>query len=255
MARSKVINGATVEILIDNSWADVRRTRNCGRISKPLADGAQDGGDRAFRLGFGLRNPVLGERDRSEQRAAPRPEVLRRELLAQIFLDVVVQAFSAQAAEAAVAVSIAEETASSPDREQLTDGVGELLVDEGGADERPVLAAKAEGDSATANADVSLLERGDPEGSELLRVALVADAKPAEVDQADRNRRRPLEGQRLELHVLGHCKAELRQLLGEPDQLVELRLLLLGSKVRVVQVLHPARLVDPRGLELCAGPR
>jgi hypothetical protein len=50
--------------------------------------------------------------------------------------------------------------------------------------------------------------------------------KPAEVDQAHGDRSRPFEAERLLLDVLGHRLPQARKVLGEADELVELRLLL-----------------------------
>jgi hypothetical protein len=52
--------------------------------------------------------------------------------------------------------------------------------------------------------------------------------------------------------VFAHRLAQLRQPLGEADQLVVLRLLLLRAKGRVVEVLLAARGIDARSLQLRA---
>ena len=88
-----------------------------------------------------------------------------------------------------------------------------------------------------------------------LRVAVGADAEPAEVDQAHGHRADPLTVVRLALHVLGHRLAQPGQPLGEEHEPVVLRLLLLSAKVGVVEVLAPARLVDARRLQLRVRPR
>src|SRR4051812_43815247 len=104
-----------------------------------------------------------------------------------------------------------------------------------------MLAAKSKGDPAAAHPHVTLAQSRDPVRAKALRVALVTDAKPAEIDQPDRDGCSPFERQRLELDVLGHHGAQLGQPLTEEDQLVELRLLLLCAELRVVEVLHAAR--------------
>ena len=51
----------------------------------------------------------------------------------------------------------------------------------------------------------------------------------------------------------GHRLPQIRKLLAEPDQLLELRGLLPRAKLRVVEVLQPPRAVEPGRLQL--GPR
>ena len=87
------------------------------------------------------------------------------------------------------------------------------------------------------------------------RQLVVADPEPTQVDQPNRDRGRPLEGQRLELDVLRHRRAQLREMLAEADQLVVLGLLLARAEVGVVEVLPPAGLVDAGRLELRSGTR
>ena len=50
--------------------------------------------------------------------------------------------------------------------------------------------------------------------------------------------------------VLAHRLPQVGQPLGEADEVVELRLLLLRPELRVVQVLAPAGAIDPGRLEL-----
>ncbi len=52
------------------------------------------------------------------------------------------------------------------------------------------------------------------------------------------------------VHVLDHRGTEVGQALGEPNQAIELRLLLLGAEICVVQVLAPPRRVDTGCLQL-----
>jgi hypothetical protein len=58
MTWPKVINRSSVEILLDDSRADMRRARNCGRIPEALADAPHHRRDHAFRLGFRLGDAV-----------------------------------------------------------------------------------------------------------------------------------------------------------------------------------------------------
>ena len=58
--------------------------------------------------------------------------------------------------------------------------------------------------------------------------------------------------QRIELHVLGHRPADVRQALGEEHELVVLRLLLARPILGVVQVLPTPRRVGPGRLQLRA---
>src|SRR5215210_4222650 len=252
MPRAEILDRSPVEILLHDRGAYVRGARHRRRIAEPLADNAHDGCDRSLLLGRGLCVLALRERDRRDERPAPGAEVLRRELLAHVLADVLVQAARAEIHELVV-VAVAEEALSSGRNEELLHRRRELRVDEHRATQDSMLRPEAERDAAAAHADMALAERRDPERLVALRVALVADTEPPGVDQPHRNRRRPFEAQRLPLHVLRHRRAKLRKTLGETDELVELRLLLAGAELRVVEVLAAPRLVRSGRLELRAG--
>src|SRR6185312_16005326 len=110
-------------------------------------------------------------------------------------------------------------------------------------------------DPAAAYRDVALPERRDPERPRRARIALGADAEPAEIDQPKRERAHPVRRQRLSTQVLRHRLAQVGEALGEANELVEFLLLLARPEVGVVQVLAPAGLVDSGRLELRAPPR
>ena len=82
------------------------------------------------------------------------------------------------------------------------------------------------------------------------RVALGADAEPAEIDEPNRERARPFGIERLARHVLAHRLPQIRKPLRKADEPVELLLLLLGAKLRVVEVLAPSGSIDAGCLEL-----
>jgi hypothetical protein len=100
---------------------------------------------------------------------------------------------------------------------------------------------------------VGLAQGGDPIGARFTRVALGADAEPAGIDQPRRERGDAEQIERVVRQVLGGRGAKVRKPLGEANQPVELRLLLLSPKVRVVQVLPTAGGVDPGRLQLRTG--
>src|SRR5205823_7539603 len=96
---------------------------------------------------------------------------------------------------------------------------------------------------------VVLAQRRDPEGTRFLRVTLGADAEPAGVDETRCDRGHTLAVQHVVVHVLRHSCTQVRKALREADQPVELRLLLLSPKRRVVQVLPASGRVDAGGLQ------
>src|SRR4029077_10005148 len=98
-------------------------------------------------------------------------EVLGRELLAEMLADVLVQPPCAEVDELAV-VLVAKQPPAAGHGEQLLDRGGQLLVREHRSAEDTVLGAEAKRDLAPAHLDVSLAQRGDPERSVRLRVAL-----------------------------------------------------------------------------------
>src|SRR2546421_1652519 len=93
-------------------------------------------------------------------------------------------------------------------------------------------------------------QRRDPVGARTADVPVRADAKPAQVDQTESDRRDTLAVELLLVEMLRHGRPQLGKLLGEADQLVVLRLLLCRSEIGVVEVLLPPGLVEPGRLEL-----
>src|SRR5689334_1536352 len=98
MARTKVLDRSSIEILLHDRRSDVRGAADRRRVPELLRDEAHDCGDLALLRRRRLREPgvrrTLGEVNRRKQRPAPRPKVLRGELLAEIELDVVVEPFA-----------------------------------------------------------------------------------------------------------------------------------------------------------------
>ena len=228
---------------------DVAFPADGGRVSEALGYALDRLYHVLFRLGFGAEDANLFQGHRRKHRPCPGAEVLRRELLAHVLLDVVIQPPAGETAEP-VAVAVAEEPPPARRLEQLAHRLGELLVDDRRSDEDSVLGAETKADSLAVNTHVVLAQGRDPERPKALRVALVADSEPAQVDQPHRQRSGPFRLQRVETHVRRHRGAQIRELLGEAHQLVELRLLLPGAKLGVVEVLQPPRAVAPGRLQL-----
>src|SRR6266571_5346034 len=181
MVWPEIVDRSSVEILLDDRRADVRGTRYGRRISQPLADEPHHRRDAAPRLRRILGQIVLGERDRGDDRTAPGAEVLSGELVSAIGADVLVQLASVEIAE--LALELVPEDARPRQLQQLAHRVGELLVDDRAPHPDPVLAAILEGDARAADAHMALAQRRDPERPRRLRIAVGADAEPAEIDQ------------------------------------------------------------------------
>src|SRR5579884_2650268 len=257
MPRPEILERSPLEILVDDRGAHVGGARHRGRIAEVLRDTSHHRGDGPSRRSLGFGNPVaadpLGEVERGEERPAPRPEILRGEPVAEVDLHVVVQPLRGEVPDL-VLPAVAED-ARTRQLQELTHRCRELVVDDRPAYLDLVLAAERDRDPISAHVDVTARDRRDPVGVRLADVALVADAKPALVDEAQRNRRHALTVEHVLVHVLGHRLAERGQSLAEADQLVELRLLLRRAEVRVVEVLPPARLVEAGRLQLRARAR
>src|SRR5215213_2934957 len=226
MAWTKVIDRSTVPILLDDGWTDVRRARDGRSVSELLADQTHDGRDGALGFRLRFRRASLCKGDGRDERPAPGAEVLGRELLAHVLLDVFVQ-LPPREAEDLVVRSIAEQPPPAFELDERPHRVGELGVDEGRMHPDAVLAAIPERHATAANADVVLVQCRDAERAVLLHVPIRSDSKPAEVDELERERARPLAAQLLARQVRGHRLANSGQPLGEADQLVVLRLFLL----------------------------
>src|SRR4051794_4895757 len=108
MPRPEILDRSPVSILLDDGGADVGRTCNGRRVSEPLADLAHYLGNASLRLRLGFGRAVLGELDRSRQRSTPRPEILGRELRAQVGADIAVQPALVEIAVAAVVLELEE---------------------------------------------------------------------------------------------------------------------------------------------------
>src|SRR5438105_6691944 len=251
MARPEILDRTSVEVLLDDSRADVRGARDRGRVSEPLGHPSHDARHRLLLRRHAVRRPAeLRERDRRLERPAPGPEILRREFLAHVTLDVLVELPARQVAKLAVEL-VAKELPPAGNTEQLRDPGGDLGVDDRGSHVRPVLRTKAKGNSLATYADVAFRQRREPVRVRSARVSLRSDAKPREVDQPDRGRRHAVGMERIERHVLAHRDTKLGQPLRESNELVVLRLLLTGAKLRVVEILASTRFVDPGRLEIC----
>ena len=92
-------------------------------IAAPLTDSAHDAGDDLCRLFFGLHGTVLGESDRSDQRAAPGAEILGGEFGSEILTDVVVQPRAGEMHEGDVIAVTVEQGGGSPSGLPTTDPV------------------------------------------------------------------------------------------------------------------------------------
>src|SRR5438067_4062642 len=249
MARAKVVDCSPVEILLHHRWADVRRASDGRRVPELIADPTHHGCNGLSLLARTLDDSAFGERDRGRQGAAPRAEILRREPIAHTSADVLVERAARQVAQRTLPL-VSEQPPAAGKRQQLLDRIGELRVDERRAHDHLVLSGKVEVDPVAPHVDVPFGEGRDPVRVRFLRVALGPDPEPRAVDQARRNRTDALPVERAAVHVLGHRGSELGEALGEANQSVVLRLFLRGAKFRVVEVLAPSRLVDPRRLEL-----
>ena len=113
-----------------------------------------------------------------------------------------------------------------------------------------MLAAELECNPPATDLYMALPQCRYAERPRVLRVALGADTEPGAVDETGRDRRHAFAVEGITLHVFGHCRTQIREMLGEADQSVVLRLLLLRPEVRVVDVLPPSRRVDTGRLEL-----
>src|SRR4029450_13782842 len=254
MTRSKVVDRSTVEILLDHSRAHVRRSRYSRCVSKFFSHRTHRCGDDSFGFRFRLRNPVLRKRDRCSEGPAPGAEVLRREFLPHVLVYVFVQLSSIEV-EALAVGDVAKEPSAARKLQQRPDRSRELLVHDRRVHQAAGVCSIEKRNSTPAYLYVALVQGRDPERSVLLGVSLGADAEPAQVDQPDGDRTRPLRAVFLSVQVLGHRGAEIRELFGETDQLVVLRLLLPGAEGWVVKILPAPGGIHAGRLELCAGAR
>src|SRR5262249_22316451 len=112
-----------------------------------------------------------------------------------------------------------------------------------------VLRRKREANAAPFDLDVSA-EEGRHTERPVADVALRADPKPAQLDQSQRDRRDAFPIELVLVEMQRHRFAQRRKRIAETDELVVLRLLLLGPVVGAVEVLLSARGVAAGRLEL-----
>ena len=97
---------------------------------------------------------------------------------------------------------------------------------------------------------MALQHRREPEGLVLLCVLLRADAEEAAIEQACCAREHALARDLAQAQVLGGDSAEVRELAGEVDHLVELLLVAPQTPLRVVDVLPPPSRVGAHRLDV-----
>src|SRR5207237_10166424 len=125
MARPEILDRTSVEVLLDDSRADVRGARDRGRVAEPLGHPSHAARHRLLLRRHAVRRPAeLRERDRRLERPAPGPEILRREFLAHLALDVLVELPARQVAKLAVEL-VAKELPPAGNTEQLRDPGGD----------------------------------------------------------------------------------------------------------------------------------
>src|SRR5439155_10545902 len=95
-------------ILLDNGRADVGGPGDGRRVPELLPHAPHDRRKDARRLGLARRWAVLGKRHGGLERPSPRPEVLGRELLAEVLADVRIEQGCRQARELAVLLEAKE---------------------------------------------------------------------------------------------------------------------------------------------------
>src|SRR5829696_3728058 len=116
MAWTKVVDRGAIEILLHDRRADVGRARNGGRIPEPLADAAHHRGNLPLRVRLRLGQPDLRQADRRLERPAPRAEVLRTEVVAEVDVHVVVEPLAGEVVDVALPF-VPEEPRAAPQRE------------------------------------------------------------------------------------------------------------------------------------------
>ena len=126
MPGPEILDRSPVEILLDHCRTDIGSPRNRGRISELLGHAAHDGRHRPLLRCLGLGKAValrmLGELNRSEQRSAPRSEILSGELVSEVDLDVVVEALGREVPDPVVP-AVPEHAAAARQLQQLADRV------------------------------------------------------------------------------------------------------------------------------------
>ena len=233
MPRSEIGDRSPVQVLLDHRRADVGRAADRRRVSELLGDAAAHGGDVLLRL----RSPSpTVPRSARPIAASSVPPHVRKSLTVKsspmCSCTYWLRCRSVRLVERAVLVAEAEEPRPPRSASSSLQRVGQLCVEDRGADPHLVLAAEVERDPAPANVDMALAQRRDPVRAGLLRVALRARPEPAQVDQTQGDRADACAVEMVAVHVLGHRRADRRQLLAEAHELVELRLLLLRAEAR-----------------------
>src|SRR5436305_10595929 len=256
MTRPEIVDRSSFEVLLDNRGRDIRLARDGGCISELLGDPLHNCRHRPllflFRCRKSVLRRVLREIDRGKKRAAPRPEVLGRELVPKVDLHVVVEPLAGEVVELALP-AVLEDARAALDLQQPANRFGEILVDELGTYSDARLRGKRELDAFPTDADVTPEQRRDAVRS-LAGISLGADAEPTERNEVKRDGRNALTVELVLVEVLGHRSAQPGQAVAEANQAVVLLLLLRCAVIRVVQVLLSPGFVVAGRLDLRVRP-
>src|SRR4051794_31303376 len=236
-----------VHVLVEQARTDVGRAADRGRVAELLGRGLNGAFDLSFALGLARALTFHAEGDRAEERAGPGAEIFRGEVLADDRLDVIVDVAVLHVAHFAVVDE--REQLRLVQLLQLLDERGDVGVFDSALLLLPPFADVVEEEHRSVDLHMLAADRGQPVRGLGFRALVVADAKKSLIDETNDGGEDVIAIELLALEIGPDAAAQRGERLAEFNDALELFLLALRTKSRMVEVLRAALLVDADGLK------
>src|SRR5690606_4149398 len=243
---------AAVVVGLDDCRVDVALAADRRRVAEHLGDRFDDVIDRLRARALVLRPGMAGQLACAGQRAAPGAVVLGGQLLATDLLEVRVHVVGLDQVALAVVVQVAEDLIAG-ELQALLDEPRQALIGHIDVLLDAALAAELKADRIALQVDVLRAQRRQPKRLVDARVLLVADADQRRLQEPDDASQHLLAGQAAHAQVVVGALADDRQDGGEVHQMVVLVSVADLAPALVVDVLLPAAVVPPGGLNVAGG--
>jgi len=221
-------------------------------VAETLRDGLNRTGDVALRLGLRLERRERLQRRGGQQRARPRPKILRGEFRSGDVLEILVDVGRVDHLPFAAFVDVLEQLVAGQIAACLDDLCEPPVLEIDGVPDA-ALAAELESHLRSVDLRVLVAHRRQPEGMIVAGVLLVADADQRLLQQLHDSREHFLPRQPLLLQIGAGVAANARKHPRERDEAFVLGFVTLFAPARVIAVLFASARVAPRRLNVAVG--
>src|SRR5258706_17021 len=243
-----------LEIGAYQSGVNVVLAAHGASVAEALRHGVNRADHVALGFALALRRPQQEKLPRREHRARPGPEVLRRDVPAGDLAKIGVHVVRGDGLALAGRVDVFEELVPRQIL-ALLDDAREALVGDRHRVIDAALAAEAEAHFRALDLDVTVAQRGQPEGAVLARVLVVAHADQGLVEEHHHGGEDLPPGEIARAQIAFHALADFREDFAELEHAAELGLVARFAVQRVVAVLLAAAGVARRRLDVALGIR